>query len=547
MTKTRLPLLLALLAGMIVVFGGLPLLKGGFYLGKHEGDTLHLAELVLRMADGQWPHLDFMTPIGVLAIAPIAWFVKAGAGMGHAIFYAQILVALIMFPAVVRVAVSRLTGLWPYLYGAFVMVLCLALVHGEAERSVSISMHYNRWAWAVSYIILPLAVLSPLGRPRPWLDGAIIGVGLALLVLTKVTYFAAFAPGILIALLARRDWRAIAAAAAGGLVVAAAMTWAAGFGFWLAYLNDLRTVAGGDVRAAPGDPLTVVISAPMYMGASLALVAAVIFLRQAGRSVEGLALLVVMPGFFYVAYQNFGNDPQWLPLLAMFVFLLRPEDPEAVNGFGWNLRNGLTVVGILALAFGLPSVINLTYSPFRHMAAPTEDQVALLPGRAEVADMFTTEARLYRVDVTEADDLEGGPFASYRKRGKREDGAVLNGETLRDCELAGGMNSWFEVVSKDLEGAGYAGKRLMGTDLFSLYWAFGDFETVKGAAPWYYGGLSGVENADYLVVPVCPMARSIRAEMLKDLTKGGWTLTEVRRTELYILVEAKAPAAAATP
>jgi hypothetical protein len=542
MTKTRMPLLLALLAGMIVVFGGLPLLKGGFYLGKHEGDTMHLAELVLRMADGQWPHLDFMTPIGVLAIAPIAWFVKAGAGMGHAIFYAQILVALVMFPAVVRVAVSRLTGVWPYLFGAFVMVLCLALVHGEAERSVSISMHYNRWAWAVSYIILPLAVMAPLGRPRPWLDGAIIGVGLALLVLTKVTYFAAFAPGILVALLARRDWRAIASAVAGGLAIAAAMTWAAGFGFWLAYLNDVRTVAGGDVRAAPGEALTVIISAPMYMGASLALVAAVIFLRQAGRSVEGLALLLTMPGFFYVTYQNFGNDPQWLPLLAMFAFLLRPEDAEAVNGFGWRLRGGLTVVGILALAFGLPSVINLTYSPFRHMAASTEDQIALLPDRPEMQDMFTTEARLYRVDVTEAADLPGGPFESYRKRGKREDIAVLNGETLRDCELAGGMNSWFEVVSKDLEGAGYGGKRILGTDLFSLYWAYGNFKPVKGAAPWYYGGLSGVENTDYLVVPVCPMARPIRAEMLKDLAKSGWTLTEVRRTELYILVQAKAPA-----
>mgnify|MGYP003525575489 CR=1 FL=1 len=330
--------LFALLAGLIVVMGGLPILKGGFYLGKHEGDTLHLAELVLRMADGQWPHLDFMTPIGYLAIAPIAWFVKAGAGMGHAIFYAQIAVALVLLPAVMRVALSRLPGLWAYAYGALLMIFCLALVHGEAQVAVSISMHYNRWAWAIAYIVLPLAILAPLGRPRPWLDGTLIGLGLAVLVLMKVTYFVSIAPAILIALLARRDWKAIVAAAIAGLLVAAAMTVAAGIPFWFAYLADLRTVAGSEIRAAPGEDFSSIISAPLYMGASMALLAAVILLRQSGRAVEGLALLIAAPGFVYITYQNFGNDPQWLPMLVLFAFLLRPEAGEK-NGFGWDLRH----------------------------------------------------------------------------------------------------------------------------------------------------------------------------------------------------------------
>ncbi|MCB2159989.1 MAG: hypothetical protein KDD95_17150, partial [Rhodobacteraceae bacterium] len=54
---------------VIAVLGGVALAKGGFYLGMHEGDAIHLAEIVLRMADGQWPHLDFMTPLGVLSAA----------------------------------------------------------------------------------------------------------------------------------------------------------------------------------------------------------------------------------------------------------------------------------------------------------------------------------------------------------------------------------------------------------------------------------------------------------------------------------------------
>lgn len=529
--------LLAALIVLIAVLGGVPFLKGAFYIGKHEGDTLHLAEMVMRMAGGQWPHLDFMTPIGVMALAPILLFVKLGQGIGHAIFWAQVLVALALLLPAMRVATSRFSGWWQLFYAGYVMVFCLALVAGESERAVSISMYYNRWAWALAYIVLPLAVLAPVRAPRPVLDGVLIGLGMALLVLTKVTYFVGFAPAVLVALVARRQWAGLAAALVAGLAVAALVTGLAGTGFWLAYLRDLQTVASSDIRAAPGESFPVVIAAPAYMGASLALVFAVIFLRQSGRMTEGLALLVLMPGFFYVTYQNFGNDPQWLLLLAFFAFALRPA-PGTVNARGWDMREALRIVGILALAFGMPSAVNLLYSPFRHLATEEKDRVALLPGPG--SDLLTIESRMYRVDEKRAADLEG-PFAAYRQKGDRKYLAYLNGEKLPECVLDSGMNAWFETVAKDLEAAGYAGSRIMGTDLFSLYWAFGDFRTVRGAAPWYYGGLSGVENADYIVVPMCPMAEQIRAGMLKSLADGGWTLEIVRRTPLYLLITARRP------
>jgi hypothetical protein len=540
MSKARTGLVAVIMAIALIVFGGAPLLKGAFYLGKHEGDAMHLADLVLRMVDGQWPHLDFMTPIGVLAIAPIAIFVKAGAGLGHAIFYAQILVALILFVPALYVAKTRLTGVWPYVYGAFVMLLCLALVHGEAQSAISISMHYNRWAWAVAYVIIPLALIEPAGPHRPWLDGALIGVGLAVLVLMKVTYFAALAPGILVALLARKNGRAVLAAVLSGLIVAAVMTAFAGVEFWLAYLKDLLTVAGSEARQAPGESFTNVVAAPLYMGGSLALVAGVIFLRQAGRMAEGLALLVLMPGFFYIAYQNFGNDPQWLYLLMLLVFVLRP-DASVTNGFGWNMRTALSYVGALALAFGAPSALNLAFSPFRHLATDTEDTAPLLPALAVHHDLRTLAQRLYTANAKYPYDGPGEPYAAYHDFAKRPDPATLNGETLPECQLEGGMTAWFELVTADLEKAGFGGSRLIATDLYSAYWMFGDFKSVKGAAPWYYGGLPGVENADYIVVPLCPMALSLRAQMLKALEEGGWVLHEVRRTELYILIEARKP------
>ena len=74
---------------VVAVLGGFALAKGAFLVGKHEGDTLHLVDMVLRMGlAGQVPHLDFMTPIGIGATWPIAAFVAAGFGVGHA-FSAQ--------------------------------------------------------------------------------------------------------------------------------------------------------------------------------------------------------------------------------------------------------------------------------------------------------------------------------------------------------------------------------------------------------------------------------------------------------------------------
>ncbi len=530
--------LAALLISVVLVLGGLPLLKGGFYIGKHEGDTLHMAEIVLRMARGEWPHLDFMTPIGLLAMAPIAWFVEMGAGIGHAIFYAQILVAMTLLPAAVWVAHSRLSGWVTAAYGVFVMILCLALVHGEAERSVSISMHYNRWAWAIAYVVIPLVMLMPKGRPRSTIDGAIIGFGMAALALIKATYFVSLAPAILIGLLARRWWRTLGAAAVAGLLVAGLVTAVAGPQFWMAYLNDLRTVAGSDMRPQPGQPFAVIAAGPAYMGGSLTLIAAVIFLRQAGRMTEGMILLFLTPGFFYIVFQNFGNDPQWLPLLAVLAFVLRPE-PGVTNSFGWDMRQALTLTAMLAMAFGFPSAVNLAYSPVRHMAADTEKTRPLISGLAAHSDILAKASRIYGVLETHASDEDGEPFAAYRPLSDRKEQSMLNGEELPYCEQLSGPVAWFETVARDLEAAGYAGKRILVADLFSSFWLFGNFEPIAAAAPWYYGGLSGVENADYIVVPLCPESVGARAAMLKALTEGGYTMTEKHRTAVYILIEAK--------
>ena len=111
-----------------------------------------------------------------------------------------------------------------------------------------------------------------------------------------------------------------------GLVVAALVTLLAGTPlFWLAYLRDLVTVAGSEVRPQPGLPFAAVVGAPAYMGGSLVPLLGG-DLPAPGRAAgsRGWCCCCWCPAFFYVQYQNWGNDPQWLGLLGLLLVALRP-------------------------------------------------------------------------------------------------------------------------------------------------------------------------------------------------------------------------------
>lgn len=530
------------LLAVVAAMGGLALAKGGLWITKHEGDTLHLADMVLRMARGQVPHLDYATPIGILAVAPVAGLVALGAGLGHALILSQIAVALLLVPAILRAGPSRMQGPWPYLLGALVLVFVLALVHGEADPSPSISMHYNRWAWAISYLVLVLALLPALpGRARPLQDGALIGLGMAALALLKMTFFAAFALPVLLALALRREGRALLAALVAGLAVAGVITLLLGPGFWAAYLGDLLQVAGSDVRPQPGASFAGVLTAPLYRLVSILAIACVILLRRAGQADLGLVLIVLFPAFAFVTYQNYGNDPQWIYLLALLAFVARPA-PGTRRAWGFDLRDGLTAVGIAAFAHGAPSLQNMAFSPLLHLGQGAASH-ALGPGGSVLADIRVLDSRMSELSGTAAIPAPDfpPPNAAAAAAGDRLSArpAVLSGETLPGCTLTTGLAQWFRAVTADLEAVGQAGAGIFAADALSPYWLYGDFRPLTGGAPWYYDGLPGLADADLVLVPLCPASPAARIAALEALAEVP--LTEIRRTSLYILLEKSAP------
>lgn len=538
MTKLSSAILFGFLVTVLGGMGGLALMKGVLLVGKHEADTLHLLQIVFRLNDGQWPHLDFMTPIGALAFAPIAFFMWLGAGVGHAFLYAQIGLGLLLLPAVWWVGVSRMRGGVPYLFGASVLVLATALAFGLSEPTISISMYYNRWAWAISFVAIGLVILPVIGRQRPLLDGGIVGVCMAALLLLKMTYFAAFAPVVIVGMLLRKSYKALFVSLLSGLIIVAVVTLFAGIGFWQAYLGDLLLVAGSDVRAQPGENLRTIIMAPAYLTGTLAAVFGVILLRQSDEPAGGTALLLLVPGFIYVTFQNFGNDAQWLVMLAVLLFAMLP-DADAVNRRGLKLRAALTVVGVAALTLAAPSMFNLVASPYRHLGLNAGWYQPILPQNPAHGDIRALTVRTSRVETREVMD---DPALEHLTQGAmRGEVAVLLGEPLARCELEMGLPGWINAIAQDLQQAALSkDKHLFVADAFSSHWMFNDLAPLPNGAPWYYGGLPGFGAADYLLVPLCPAEPDVRKQVLDEIAaRGDISLTEIRRTGLYILLEIK--------
>ncbi|MFD2174608.1 hypothetical protein [Rhodobacter lacus] len=530
------------MAAFALLLALIPFWPGAVVIAQHEGDALHLADLVGRMATaGQMPHRDFMTPIGIGALWPVAAFARLGFGLGHAFLAAQAVFAALLFGPIWRVAVSRFAGGLAWLYAAYVLILCLALVHGETLPANSLAMHYNRWCWALAYVAVPLALLAPRGPRRPGRDGALIGTMLALMAVIKVTYFVAFAPVVIVALLARRELRALTVAFFTGLAIALALTALLGADFWAGYLRDLLAVAASKERSAPGVSLGTLLMAPRYICGTALLLAVVIFLRQSGAKAEGLGLFACAPAFVYVTYQNFGNDPQWLLLLGLFALMLRPA-AALTNGFGWRLRDALLVSGAGALILAAGPALNLALSPVRQALADLEGTVAYFPARPQDADLRVHARRVLRVTQTVAADGPGQPYAAFGAALPARVGQfMLNGETLPECELATGYAAWLETMAQELKAAGYAGSRVLLADIFSGLWLFGPFPPITGAAPWYYSGSPGLAQADHVLVPLCAASKPQRAEFLKAAEGAGWTWVEELRTPTFILLKPVPP------
>ncbi|WP_413718101.1 glycosyltransferase family 87 protein [Silicimonas sp. MF1-12-2] len=529
-------LLIGALLVFIAGFGGLSVIQNGLFLDTHEGDTYHLLDILFRMEQGLQPHVDFVTPLGLLAFLPIVLLMQAGMGVGAAIVWSQVALALLLFPVVAYAAATRLPRRTAYAFGLFVLGLVMALTYGGPSSGASISMHYNRWAWALAFVMLVLGILAPQGRSREVLDGVLIGVLASALLLIKVTFFVCLVPAVAIALLWRGERRAFFAALVTGILAVLLVAVVYGPSHWLGYLADLRTVSSSDVRPFVGVPFNQIVAGPPFLGGTILGILAVFLLRQSGQTRAGTLLILLLPGFFYITYQNFGNDPKWLLFLPILLMTLRPRAGE-VSVAGIDLSDGAALISAAALALFFPSLANLTLSPVNHAAIQSAEFLPMLSDRPDDQDIFIRVDRANTISAEVHLDATSPVWGKYREDANREPPLSIAGIELPHCELLAGSRAYFVEIANDLKRAGIPdGSQFFTTGILSAFWLFGPYAPLEGGAPWYYGGLSGVENADYVLVPKCGFVSRVQRIMLNDIEAAGLDLAVVRDNELYVLL-----------
>jgi hypothetical protein len=541
MSRTNPVMLLAVMAAVLAVPGGTAVLTGAVRIDDHDGDVMHLLDMVLRQASGQRPHLDYMTPLGLLSTWPIAALVAAGLPGGLAVVLAQLLVAVLLVAPTFWVAWSRFPAPWSFVFGVSVLVLCLALIHGGSGMTLSMAMHYNRWAWALAFLAVAVGLVPPLRPGGLWADVLVLGLAMAALVLLKVTFTVALALPLIGIMLARQSFALLALSVlVAALALGLAVAWL-GLDFWLAYAADLIATAQSETRAYPGPPpLEIAASAALFPAIALSL-AAVVVLRTGGHPAAGLGVLLLVPAFIYITAQNFGNDPKWTWLLALMLLALRPAEGQRALG-GLPARASLSVLAAGLFMVSAPSFVNMAASPFRNLAEGGAGYVPLVPREPRLAGIEVWEENARRYNVVRAADGPGSGLEWARAGANRPDLPVLKGETLEDCALNSGLLAQAQTIAADLAANGFGGAQIVNADLLNLYWMFEpSLVPLQGGAPWLYDGMPGWPAAEYVLVPHCPVHPRSRALWVSNINAllelGTVELAEVRRTPLYTLHE----------
>lgn len=480
---------------------------GSVLILSFDGDAIHMAQIVNRILGGDIPHQDFHTPLGVMAFLPIVFLMKFGMGLGSAFGYAPVLIGLLSLPAVHWIGVSRLSPSGALALGTVFLVQLFALVHGGTDATVAASMYYNNWGWAIAALIVVMVVLPNTrpGRYADWAEPVFLGCGMGFLVLTKVTFAVFLLPVVVVALLVSRQFRTLGFGVLVAVVFMIGVTVQFGLiGYWTGYVQDLLFVSGSAARAQPGDALAVLLLRPAQIVGVLALIAGFVLLRQARDASGSLLFLLLGVGWILISHQNWQNDPHWL-IVAGLVMIGLARDVVLYNRYGWPLQTAMRTVAVVFFAAGLPLLATQVQSLMVH--------------RGLSAERFDPAFTHHFNDDLRFRNVSGGPFSATVAHpgleAKPVAPTVFAEIALPQCQKADGLVAELVQTGAQLDQfAQTRGQQVLYADWVNALWLFSDVARLQGGAPWYYGGTTGFENADYLVVPKCPMGQAVRGLML---------------------------------
>ncbi|MEO1551553.1 MAG: hypothetical protein AAFR93_14155, partial [Pseudomonadota bacterium] len=328
--------------------------------------------------------------------------------------------------------------------------------------------------------------------------------------------------------------REVGIAAIAGGMVAVLVTGLGGFGLWFGYVSDLLLVSSSAERSYPSATLTDVLAMPRHLPGTALLLFAIIYWRKAGWGPQGLLLLASAPGFVFITYQNWGNDPKWLLLLGVLLLVFARTGPA-------ERATTATAAALACLTLVAPTALNMAYAPLRHLALnpATYEPLMPAPSRADIEVQTKRNMDFYvlrRQSALMPDRLSLLPTPSDAP-------LSVNGEVLPECQARSGFVGLIRHSVAAIDALERADKpRAVMADLLGDFWLMSDLPLNPGTAPWFYDGTHGFATADLLVVPFCPFSVEARQGKLDGIAGLDIPLREVARTDHVILFEMGSPA-----
>jgi hypothetical protein len=195
---------------------------GAVFFSQWAGDLFIPMEGALHIRAGQWPHRDFVTPVGSLwyAIHVLPGLIVPFSA--RVTIWANLIVAMVTAFAALAVCLGRMPRWLAALCAFTIGVIALSPRQiGEDFQHISNNASYNRYCWALIGAIALAALLPAPGRRREWADGVVAGLLIAACFYIKVTYAAAGLGFLGLALVTTRGfagWRFVAVAGSVALV-----------------------------------------------------------------------------------------------------------------------------------------------------------------------------------------------------------------------------------------------------------------------------------------------------------------------------------------
>jgi hypothetical protein len=167
------PIFIAFL--IVFFFAALLALSPSVLIADYTYDSFIALDSALRSLDGQWPHLDFYTPLGDLYYLILGITARIFGFAPKILLWEQILTVPVVLWATAIATRNRLPASLRGILIVMVGLLCISPGDLDDPSSLSFLASYNRDGWVLMMPVLAAALLEPLrGRHTGWIGQAIL-------------------------------------------------------------------------------------------------------------------------------------------------------------------------------------------------------------------------------------------------------------------------------------------------------------------------------------------------------------------------------------